>query len=80
MDGRSSEVAFVRYLNSRSSKVRNLRICSLTACRNKMLDFAARNKIYTVAEKFPMTLQGVSAAVDKLRSGKMRYRGVLSWD
>ncbi|KAF5346973.1 hypothetical protein D9758_010126 [Tetrapyrgos nigripes] len=43
----------------------------------KMLDFAARNEIHVMAEKFPMTLQGVNEAVEKLRSGKMRYRGVL---
>lgn len=45
-----------------------------------MLDFAARHKIQCIVEKFPMTLDGVSEAVDKLRSGKMRYRGVLGWD
>lgn len=49
-------------------------------CRDKALDFAARNKIYVVAERFPMTLEGVTACVEKLASGKMRYRGVLSWE
>ncbi|KAJ9258807.1 hypothetical protein DTO212C5_8679 [Paecilomyces variotii] len=48
--------------------------------QDKALDFAARNKIYVVAERFPMTLEGVTACVEKLASGKMRYRGVLSWE
>ncbi|KAI1377272.1 chaperonin 10-like protein [Hypoxylon crocopeplum] len=48
--------------------------------RNKMLDFAARYSIHSIVEKFPMTLKGVKAAVEKLRSGKMRYRGFISWE
>lgn len=45
-----------------------------------MLDFAARQSIHSIVEKFPMTLEGVNEAMEKLRSGKMRYRGVLSWE
>ncbi|KAF5361139.1 hypothetical protein D9758_009034 [Tetrapyrgos nigripes] len=45
--------------------------------QQKMLDFAARNEIHVMAEKFPLTLKGVNEAVEKLKSGKMRYRGVL---
>lgn len=45
-----------------------------------MVDFAARINIYCIKEKFPMTLEGVKAAVEKLKSGKMRYRGVLAWE
>ncbi|RYP79004.1 hypothetical protein DL769_003077 [Monosporascus sp. CRB-8-3] len=47
--------------------------------QNKMLDFAARHSIHPIVEKFPMTLEGVREAMEKLRSGKMRYRGVLCW-
>lgn len=45
-----------------------------------MVDFAARNKIYCIKEKFPMTVEGVTTAMDKLKEGKMRYRAVLSWE
>lgn len=47
--------------------------------QNKMLDFAGRNEIHAMIEKFPMTLEGVTAAMDRLQDGKMRYRGVASW-
>ena len=42
-----------------------------------MLEFAARHKIEPVVEEFPMTLEGVAAAFQRLETGKMRYRGVL---
>lgn len=45
-----------------------------------MVDFAPRNNIYCIKEKFPMTLEGVKAAVEKLKAGKMRYRRVLAWE
>lgn len=43
-----------------------------------MLDFCGRNKVFPVVEKFPLTRDGVTEAVEKLQSGKMRYRGVLT--
>jgi D-arabinose 1-dehydrogenase-like Zn-dependent alcohol dehydrogenase len=43
----------------------------------RMLDFAARNHITPVIERFPMTRDGVEEGMAKLREGKMRYRGVL---
>ncbi|PYI00054.1 NADP-dependent alcohol dehydrogenase [Aspergillus ellipticus CBS 707.79] len=46
----------------------------------QMLDFAARHKIYCVVENYPMTLQGVTEAVDRLRNGQMRYRAVIAWE
>ncbi|KAF2453480.1 NADP-dependent alcohol dehydrogenase, partial [Lineolata rhizophorae] len=54
-------------------------ICS-RYLQDKMLDFAARNGIHAIVEKFPMTREGIQAAVDKLGSRKMRYRGVIGWD
>lgn len=42
-----------------------------------MLDFAAKNDIRPQIEKFPLSQQGVTTAMQKLRDGKMRYRGVL---
>ncbi|KAF7546263.1 hypothetical protein G7Z17_g8569 [Cylindrodendrum hubeiense] len=44
---------------------------------NNMLAFAAKNDIRPHIEKFPMTQAGVVEAMQKLRDGKMRYRGVL---
>jgi D-arabinose 1-dehydrogenase-like Zn-dependent alcohol dehydrogenase len=44
-----------------------------------MLDFAAKNKIYPLIEKFPMSQAGLTDAFNKLIDGKMRYRGVLAW-
>lgn len=43
-----------------------------------MVDFAARNNIYCMTEKFPMTLEGVTAVLEKLEVGKMRCCGVLA--
>uniref|UniRef100_A0A0W0G9Q3 Uncharacterized protein n=1 Tax=Moniliophthora roreri TaxID=221103 RepID=A0A0W0G9Q3_MONRR len=34
---------------------------------NKMLDFAARNKIAPYIERFPMSVEGAEAAIKKLR-------------
>jgi len=42
-----------------------------------MLEFAAKHDIKPTIEKFPMTKQGVVDAMQKLRDGKVRYRGVL---
>ena len=44
------------------------------------MEFAARNDVHVVAEKFPMTVEGANAALERLKEGKMRYRAVLSWD
>lgn len=53
-------------------------LCASTVVQVKeMLSFAARHKIRPIIEEFPMTLQGVNEALDKLAAGKMRYRGVL---
>ncbi|PYI03359.1 NADP-dependent alcohol dehydrogenase [Aspergillus sclerotiicarbonarius CBS 121057] len=48
--------------------------------QNKMIDFAARHKIHSIVERYPMTLEGVTQALDRLQSGKMRYRGLISWN
>ncbi|KAH8175447.1 zinc-binding dehydrogenase domain-containing protein [Sarocladium implicatum] len=42
-----------------------------------MLAFAAEHDVKPLIEKFPMTQSGVTEAMQKLRNGKMRYRGVL---
>jgi D-arabinose 1-dehydrogenase-like Zn-dependent alcohol dehydrogenase len=43
-----------------------------------MLNFAADKGVKPIVEEFPMTEDGVKAAVGKLVSGKIRYRGVLT--
>ena len=48
-----------------------------TASMRVMLEFAAKHGIKPQIEKFPLTLTGVKDAMQKLRDGKMRYRGVL---
>ena len=42
-----------------------------------MVAFAARHKIKPWIERFPMTEDGLGKALEKLESGKMRYRGVV---
>jgi hypothetical protein len=41
------------------------------------LDFAARNGVKPIIERFPLTKEGVVDSLTKLDEGKMRYRGVL---
>ncbi|KAL7918481.1 GroES-like protein [Trichoderma austrokoningii] len=53
---------------------------SLTASRQTIIDllrFASRHGIKPTIVKFPMTEEGVQDAIDTLKEGKMRYRGVL---
>ena len=42
-----------------------------------MLTFAAKNSIKPQIEIFPLTKVGITEAMQKLRQGNMRYRGVL---
>lgn len=54
---------------------------SLVAARQvhrDMLAFAAHHQIKPIIEEFPMTQEGITQCMDKLESGKMRYRGVLA--
>ncbi|GAW00639.1 nadp-dependent alcohol dehydrogenase [Lentinula edodes] len=43
------------------------------------LEFAERNNIRPIIQEFPMTEVGIMEAMEKLRSGEIRYRAVLSW-
>lgn len=47
---------------------------------DKMLAFAALHGVRPVTETFPMSVEGIEESIEKLRSGKMRYRGVLVVD
>ncbi|KAK9423011.1 putative Chaperonin 10-like protein [Seiridium unicorne] len=42
-----------------------------------MLEFAALHKIAPVTETFPMTVEGIKEAMDKLENGKVHFRAVL---
>lgn len=52
-------------------------IVAARAVQRQMLQFAALHSIKPVLMQFPMTVDGITEAMDTLRSGKMRYRGVL---
>lgn len=52
-------------------------VVAARAVHQHMLDFAALHGIKPVIMKFPMTEQGITEAMNTLRDGKMRYRGVL---
>jgi D-arabinose 1-dehydrogenase-like Zn-dependent alcohol dehydrogenase len=41
------------------------------------LDFAAANGVRPLVEEFPMNEEGIATAVERLQSGKIRYRAVL---
>ncbi|KAJ7497635.1 hypothetical protein FB451DRAFT_1212213 [Mycena latifolia] len=43
----------------------------------RMLDFAARNHIEPIIERFPLTKSAVEEGMARLPEGKMRYRAVL---
>lgn len=43
----------------------------------KMLEFAAEYGIKPIIETFPMSKEGAEEAIDRLNSGKLRYRAVL---
>jgi D-arabinose 1-dehydrogenase-like Zn-dependent alcohol dehydrogenase len=45
--------------------------------QRNVLEFAAHHRIQPVIEKFPMTVDGINEALQRLRSGEMRYHGVL---
>jgi D-arabinose 1-dehydrogenase-like Zn-dependent alcohol dehydrogenase len=56
---------------------------SLPAARGsqrEMLEFAARHRIRPIVMTFPLNLDGIEEAMEALRQGKMRYRGVLVHD
>jgi D-arabinose 1-dehydrogenase-like Zn-dependent alcohol dehydrogenase len=52
-------------------------IVAARAVHRRMLEFAAQHEIKPIMMEFPMTEEGITKAMDTLRDGKMRYRGVL---
>jgi len=67
----SLAVFFAGY-NVKSSLVANRKI------HNDMLKFAARHGIRPVVEEFPMDEEGFANALDRLKTGQVRYRAVLA--
>ncbi|KAF2008899.1 GroES-like protein [Aaosphaeria arxii CBS 175.79] len=47
------------------------------AQHRKMLEFAAQHNIKPIINEFPLTADGITEAMQTLKDGKMRYRGVL---
>lgn len=59
----------------------NLPSASTEASRRNHIDaltFAARHNIRPWIEEFPMTVDGLTEALDRLSEGKIRYRAVLT--
>ncbi|KAL4066912.1 chaperonin 10-like protein [Scleroderma yunnanense] len=52
-------------------------ICPSRGIHVKMLRFAALHGISPVIQEFPLTLEGIEEAIDKLEKGQIRYRAVL---
>ncbi|GJN73939.1 hypothetical protein PLIIFM63780_008010 [Purpureocillium lilacinum] len=52
-------------------------IVATRAVHREMLDFAALHAIKPIIEKFPMTEDGIAAALDRLDKGQVTYRAVL---
>ncbi|KAI9710655.1 MAG: hypothetical protein M1820_002488 [Bogoriella megaspora] len=44
---------------------------------NDMIRFSSLHKIKPIIQKFPMTVEGITDAMEKLNEGKVRYRAVL---
>ena len=69
------EIPYMRWL------LAGIRIqASLVASRNiqrQMLEFAARNHVKPILNMYPMTVDGITDAMQTLRDGNMRYRGVV---
>ena len=63
-------------LNLRPIRIQGSAVASRTSIV-KMLDFAARNNIMPIIQKYRMTVEGIEEALDVIQAGKMRYRGVL---
>jgi D-arabinose 1-dehydrogenase-like Zn-dependent alcohol dehydrogenase len=52
-------------------------VVATRSVHKKMLDFAVRNHITPIIEKFPLTKNGIEEGMTRVREGKMRYKGVL---
>ncbi|KAJ5173571.1 uncharacterized protein N7500_001502 [Penicillium coprophilum] len=64
------------FMNIKGIRIQGSLVASRRSLRT-LLEFAAAKKITPTSMTFPLTKDGVEAAMQTLRDGKMRYRGVL---
>ncbi|KAJ5887827.1 hypothetical protein N7495_007868 [Penicillium taxi] len=64
------------YMNQHGIRVQGSLVASRKALRS-LVEFAAEKKITPTSMTFPLTKDGIEDAMETLRFGKMRYRGVL---
>jgi D-arabinose 1-dehydrogenase-like Zn-dependent alcohol dehydrogenase len=57
-------------------KIQGLMVAARQVHRD-MLEFAAHHHVLPIIEQFPMTVDVITEAMQKLEAGKMQYRGVL---
>jgi D-arabinose 1-dehydrogenase-like Zn-dependent alcohol dehydrogenase len=64
------------FLNLKGVRIQGSLVASRHSLRS-LVQFAAKKNIIPTTMTFPMTTEGVEDAMETLRNGKMRYRGVL---
>lgn len=65
-----------RALTRLELRLQGSRVSPRGVCR-EMLAFANLHGVRPIIEEFPMSREGIEEAIEKLNSGRMRYRGVL---
>lgn len=63
-------------MNIKGIRIQGSLVASRQSLRS-LVRFAAEKKIVPTTMKFPLNREGVEEAMETLRNGKMRYRGVL---
>lgn len=64
-------------LNTKGVRIQGSLVASRRSLRS-LVEFAAQKNIIPTTMTFPLTVDGVEDAMETLRNGKMRYRGVLA--
>ncbi|KAF7715777.1 Zinc-type alcohol dehydrogenase [Penicillium ucsense] len=64
------------YMNIKGVRIQGSLVASRRSLRS-LMNFCAEKKITPTTMTFPLDVQGVEKAMQTLRDGKMRYRGVL---
>ncbi|KAJ5649502.1 uncharacterized protein N7484_003225 [Penicillium longicatenatum] len=64
------------YMNVKGIRIQGSLVASRQSLRS-LVQFAADKKIVPTSMQFPLNQEGVEEAMETLRQGKMRYRGVL---
>ena len=74
----SEEALVIPFLPFLTKELSFIGSCTSTpASVDQLLEFAAEHGVKPVLEEFPMSVDGINAALKKLQGGGMRYRGVL---